>query len=132
MPEYAAKFAEVLAQSRQPESPFTQQDAAALVKSAGAQDLGCRKSSGTEAILVRARDRFANIGNRIAGCTTFHTVELETIALCGVGQFDTQRLADAVNLRMSGDRAEPTALFDLLSDAPMPGIHDIRRIVESE
>jgi hypothetical protein len=42
MPEYAAKFAEVLAQSRQPESPFTQQDAAALVKSAGAQDLGCR------------------------------------------------------------------------------------------
>jgi hypothetical protein len=34
MPEYAAKFAEVLAQSRQPESPFTQQDAAALVKSA--------------------------------------------------------------------------------------------------
>jgi hypothetical protein len=34
MPEYAAKFAEVLAQSRQPESPFTQEDAAALVKSA--------------------------------------------------------------------------------------------------
>jgi hypothetical protein len=62
----------------------------------------------------------------------FYTIQWETIALCGVGQFDTQRLADAVDLRIGGDRAEPTALYDLLSDPPLPGIQDIRRTMESE
>jgi hypothetical protein len=129
MPEYAAKFAEVLAQSRQPESSFTQQSAAALVKSAGAQDLGCLWH---RAILVRREIDSLISATELPGASAFHTVELETIAMCGVGQFDTQRLADAVNLRMGGDRAEPTAFYDLLSDPLLPGIEDIRRIVESE
>jgi hypothetical protein len=46
MPEYAAKFAEVPAQSHQPESPFTQQDAAALVKSAVSAGLTIAGHSG--------------------------------------------------------------------------------------
>jgi len=49
-----------------------------------------------------------------------------------MGQVGTQRLQDALNLRVALDRAEPTAIFDLLSDPPLPGIEDIRRIVESE
>jgi tetratricopeptide (TPR) repeat protein len=39
MPEYAARFADVLAQSRQAESPFTPQDAVALLKSAASAGL---------------------------------------------------------------------------------------------
>jgi Flp pilus assembly protein TadD len=79
-----------------------------------------------------ARDRFARTGNRIVGCTPFHTVVLETIAQCGTGQVDTQRLQNALDLRVVGDRVEPRALYDLLSDPPLPGIEAIRRIVESE
>ena len=39
MPEYAARFADVLAQSRQSGSPFTSEDAAALLKAAGSAGL---------------------------------------------------------------------------------------------
>jgi tetratricopeptide (TPR) repeat protein len=79
-----------------------------------------------------ARDRFANIGKRFTGCSPFHTIVLETIALCGVGQVDTQRLQDALDLRVVSDRAESRGLFGLLSNPPLAGIEDIRRIVESD
>ena len=39
MPEYVAQFADVLAQTRQPGSPFTPEDAAALLKSAASAGL---------------------------------------------------------------------------------------------
>ncbi|MGW5718340.1 tetratricopeptide repeat protein [Amycolatopsis sp. NPDC003865] len=84
--------------------------------------------------IAGARDRFARAENRVTGCSPFRTVELETIALCGVEQANDyeRRLRDSLSLRTPGDRLESQVMYDLLSDPPLPGIDQIRSIVASD
>ena len=81
----------------------------------------------------RARDRFALVKGRVNGCTPFHTAEMEAVALCGLGQPDEaeQHLVAAISMRTEGDKSAPRAIYDLLSDPPIPGIDRLRAIVEN-
>ena len=84
--------------------------------------------------LAGAYHRFGLVKGRVKGCTPFHTAEMEAIALCGLGQPDDaeQNLRAAVSTRTPGDRAEPQAIYDLLSDQPPPGIDRLRAIVNND
>jgi hypothetical protein len=81
-----------------------------------------------------ARERFERVQGRLAGCTPFRISELEAVALCGLGEPDVavDLLRDALPLFRPGDRGGTRALYDLLSDPPMPGIDRLRRIVDTE
>lgn len=81
-----------------------------------------------------ARDRFTRVKGRLnPWCTPFRRAELEAVALFGLGQPDVaeQHLLDALPRRTPGDLAHPRALYDLLSDPPLPGIDRLRAIVDS-
>ena len=79
-----------------------------------------------------AQERFTSVAGRVTGCTPFHTAEMEAIALCGLGQAAAaeQHLLAAAPRRGPGDRAEPRAIYDLMSDPPLPGIERLREIAE--
>jgi tetratricopeptide (TPR) repeat protein len=81
-----------------------------------------------------ARDRFVLVKGRVTGCTPFRTAAMEAIALCALGQpYDAeQHLLNAVPLRALGDRPEPRAIYDLLSDPPLPGIDRLRAIIDND
>ena len=82
---------------------------------------------------IAARGRFALVRGRVIGPTPFHAAELEAIALCGLGQPDSaeQHLLSVVSQRAIGDRAEPTKIYELLADPPLPGIDRLRAIIEN-
>jgi hypothetical protein len=44
----------------------------------------------------------------------------------------TGRLRRALPLRAAGDRAEPRAIYDLLTDPPLPGIDRLRAIIDAD
>ena len=79
-----------------------------------------------------AQERFMRVAGRVTGCTPFHAAEMEAIALCGLGQADAaeQHLLAAVPRRVPGDRAEPRAIYGLMSDPPLPGTERLREIAE--
>jgi tetratricopeptide (TPR) repeat protein len=81
-----------------------------------------------------ARDRFALVKGRVAGCTPFCTAALEAIALCGLGQPDDaeRHLRAAIPQRVRGDWSAPRTIYDLLSDPPLPGIDRLLAIVDSD
>jgi hypothetical protein len=80
-----------------------------------------------------ARDRFACVEGKVTGCSPFCAAALEAVALCGLGDVDSaeQRLLDALSLRAPDDLEDTRALFDLLSDPPIPGINRLRSIMDS-
>lgn len=80
-----------------------------------------------------ARDRFANVVGKVTGCTPFHTAEIEAIALCGLGLPDTahQHLLAALPQRVARDKDEPRTIYNLLADPPLPGIEQLREIIDN-
>ena len=83
---------------------------------------------------VGARRRFASVSDRMAGCISFRTAEMEAIALCGLGQPDEaeKHLLDAIPFRTPGDDTEPRTIYELLADPPLPGIDRLRMIVAND
>ena len=81
-----------------------------------------------------AQGQFESVVGRVTGCTPFRTAEIEAIALCGLGQADAaeQRMLAALPRRAPADPAEPRAIYDLLSDPPLPGIERLRVIADSD
>ena len=53
---------------------------------------------------AKARDRFMQVNGRVAGCTPFHTAEMEAISLCALGDpvSAEQHLLTAIPLRAPG------------------------------
>ena len=80
-----------------------------------------------------ARDCFARVRGHVKGPTPFQAAELEAIALCGLGQLDSaeQYLLSRMPQRHIGDRADPTKIYDLLADPPLPGLDRLRAIIDN-
>jgi lipopolysaccharide biosynthesis regulator YciM len=80
-----------------------------------------------------ARELFALVAGNITDCTPFRTAELESAALCGLGQSSqaAEHLREALSERTPGDLTEPRAMYDLLSDPPLEGIDLLRSVAES-
>src|SRR6266568_6936023 len=81
-----------------------------------------------------ARDQFALVQGRVSECTPFITMELEAIALCGLGKADDaeHRLRAALPLRAPGDKAQLRTIYNLLAEPPLAGIDRICAIIEHE
>ncbi len=82
---------------------------------------------------VGARDRFARVQGRVGGCTVFRTAEMEALALCGLGQPEAaeKHLLRCLARRTPGDLTEPRGLYELLSEPRLPGIDQLRLLVDS-
>jgi hypothetical protein len=79
-----------------------------------------------------ARDRFAHVEGRVTGCTPFRTAEIEALALCELGQADRaeHHLRDVLPVCNPADLSEPRAVYDLLSDPPLPDIDRLCTIID--
>ena len=92
------------------------------------------------AILWHRKDKasanrwFARVQGRVTECTPFRTAEMEAIALCALGKPVEAEilLREALHLRAPGDRGEPRAIYNLLSDPLLPGINRLREIAEND
>jgi hypothetical protein len=84
--------------------------------------------------VATAREHFGSVPDQVRDVTSFRAAELAAIARCALGDPDgaEQQLLGALSRRSVSDELRSRAIYELLSDPPLPGVDRLRAIIDQD